>query len=127
MATIEVDHPVPSLPPRASLVEEPTRYVLELDVSDFAETELDVRLHGRFLTVVGEHETATNEQPFSMYERLEETFSLPEDVLGEELEAVFDRGTLEIRAPRYASLQTERRVPIHGKAKGVINPDATPC
>jgi HSP20 family molecular chaperone IbpA len=126
MTTTEVDHAAPILAPHASLIEEPARYVIELEVSGFAPNELDVTLHGRFLTVVGEHATATNELPFSVHERMEETFSLPEDVLGERVEAIFTRGTLEIRAPRFASLQGERHVRVRTKPNG-INPDATPC
>jgi HSP20 family molecular chaperone IbpA len=127
MATMEVERPVVTLPPHANLIEDSTKYVVEFDVSDFAQAELDVMLHGRFLTVVGEHESATSEQPFSVHERLEETISLPEDVLAEGVEATFDRAMLEIRVPRYASLQGERHVPLHRKANSVINPDATPC
>jgi HSP20 family molecular chaperone IbpA len=125
--TTMADAAVPHLPPHANLTGDSTKYVIELDLSDFAQTELDVTLHGRFLTVVGEHETPTNDRPFSVHERLEETFSLPEDVLGEGVEAIFERGTLEIRVPRYASLQGERHVPIHRKPNGAFNPDATPC
>jgi HSP20 family molecular chaperone IbpA len=127
MATMEIDHAVPTLPPHANLIEGPTNYVIELDVSDFAHAELDVSLHGRFLTVVGEHETPANDQPFSVHERLEETFSLPEDVHGDGVEAILEGGTLEIRIPRRAPVHGERHVPIHRRSKGAINPDATPC
>ena len=68
MATMEADHPVLTLPPHANLIEDPTKFVIELDLSDFALSELHVTLHGRFLTVVGEREP-TNGQPFSVHGR----------------------------------------------------------
>lgn len=126
MATME-DHPVRTLPRHTNLIEDPMTYLIELDVSDFARSDLAVTVHGRFLTIVGEHTTATNERPFSVHERLEESFSLPDDVLRDQVEAIFKRGTLEIRAPRYTPSDGEWHVPIRGAANWAINPDATPC
>jgi HSP20 family molecular chaperone IbpA len=127
MTTTPTDHESRALPPHANLTEDPTQYVVELDVSDFVADELDVIHHGRFLTVVGEHETATNEEPFSLHERLEETFSLPSDIVGWGVEAFYRRGMLEIKAPRCGPLPIERHVPVRTRPNGVINADATPC
>ncbi len=126
MTTIESDHAVLRLPLHAQVSEEPGAYLVELDVSGFDQAELDLTLHGRSLTVVGEHDDADSEQRFGVHERLEETFSLPDDVLTDRIEAFFGRGKLEIKAPRCGSQPHSRRVPVR-RTNGLINADATPC
>ena len=127
MTTIEADHAVLRLPLHAQVSEEPATYVLELDVTGFDQDELDLTLHGNALTIVGEHEEAGTDRTFGVHERLEETFSLPDDVVTDRIEALLGRGTLEIKAPRCAARQPDRRrVPVR-KRNGVINADATPC
>ncbi len=126
MTTIESDRAIVRLPLDAHVSEEPGAYVLELDVSGFDQGELDLRLHGRSLTVVGAHDDGDSEQRFGVHERLEETFFLPDDVLTDRVEAFFGRGKLEIKAPRCGLQPDSRRVPVR-RATGVINADATPC
>jgi HSP20 family molecular chaperone IbpA len=126
MTTNESDHGIPRLPLDAHVSEEPGAYVVELDVSGFDQGELDLTLHGRSLTVVGERDDADLEQGFGVHERLEETFSLPDDVLTDRIEAFFGRGKLEIKVPRCGLQPDSRRVPVR-RTTGVINADATPC
>jgi HSP20 family molecular chaperone IbpA len=125
MATADADRAILPLPLHAQVSEEPATYLIQLDVSGFDDAELDLTLHGHLLTVVGEHSGAAGER-FGVHERLEETFSLPDDVVTDRIEA-FSRGDrLEIRAPRARAWCGVRRVPVH-RANGVINADATPC
>jgi HSP20 family molecular chaperone IbpA len=126
MTTIEADRAVLRLPLHARISEEPATYLVELDVAGFDEVELDLSLHGRSLTVVGEHDEPGARNGIGVHERLEETFSLPDDVLTDRIEAFFRRGTLEIKAPRSGAHPESRRVPVR-KRSGVINADATPC
>ena len=112
MTTIEADRAVLRLPLRARISEDPATYVVELDVAGFDEAELDLSLHGRSLTVVGEHDAPRRTNRIGIHERLEETFSLPDDVLTDRVEAFFRRGTLEIKAPRCGVHAESRRVPV---------------
>lgn len=125
MTTVDADRAILLLPLHAQVSEEPATYLIQLDVSGFDDAELDLTLHGHFLTVVGEHSGAAGAR-FGVHERLEETFSLPDDVVTDRIEA-FSRGdSLEIRAPRAPAPPGVRRVPVN-RANGVINADATPC
>jgi HSP20 family molecular chaperone IbpA len=126
MTTIEADHAVLPLPLHARISDEPATYLVVLDVAGFDETQLDLSLHGHSLTVVGEHDAPDDGNGIGIHERLEETFSLPDDVLTDRIEAFFRRGTLEIKAPRSGAHANSRRVPVRRRS-GVINADATPC
>jgi HSP20 family molecular chaperone IbpA len=126
MTTIEADHAVLRLPLHARISEEPATYLVEIDVAGFDDAELDLSLHGRSLTVVGEHDAPEAGNAMGIHERLEETFSLPDDVATDRIEARFRRGTLEIRAPRGGVHVDSRHVPVRRRT-GAINADATPC
>jgi HSP20 family molecular chaperone IbpA len=103
-------------------------YVIELDVSDFAESELSIEALGPRLTVRGEHTETGGErrEPFRLHERLEESFRLPDDADDDLLEVVYDHGTLEIHAPR--TRLEPRSLPIdHPHNLFSFNSNAEPC
>jgi HSP20 family molecular chaperone IbpA len=102
-------------------------YVIELDVSDFLESELDVELMGARITVRGDQSEDPGDDgiPFRLQERLEESFRLPDDVDTDRIRVWYGHGTLEIRAPR--SRLEPRTVPIEHRSPYVGNPDAVPC
>jgi HSP20 family molecular chaperone IbpA len=112
---------------RARLREQEGRYVVELDVSDFTESELAVVLVGRTVTVRGEQiETPVDEgRAFRLRERLEESFRLPEDVDADQTKVFHRRGTLEIQVPKAAP--RSRRLPITARPTCLIDPGAEPC
>jgi HSP20 family molecular chaperone IbpA len=126
MATMQLVGNGHKLPAHANVREQPGEYVVDLDVSDFTETELTVEAVGPHLTVRGDQlETVEDDRKaFRLHERLEETFRLPDDVDTDRIKVFYTHGTLEIRAPR--TRPEPRRLPIEGPSFRV-NPDATPC
>jgi len=115
-----------TLPTHARVVERPDQYIIELDVSDFTESELGVEALGPCLTVRGE-QRRTDESDglaFRLQERFEESFRLPDDAEPEGTTVFYTHGRLEIHAPR-ARLET-RRLPIEGP-RPRVNHDAPPC
>jgi len=114
-------------PANAKLRADAREYVIELDVSDFLESELDVELVGARITVRGDQSLDPGDEgiPFRLEERLEESFRLPDDVDTERIRVWYWHGTLEIRAPR--SRLEPRTVPIEHRSPLVGNPDAVPC
>ena len=102
-------------------------YVIELDVSDFLESELEVELMGARITVRGDQSQDPGDDgiPFRLQERLEESFRLPDDVDTDRIKVWHGHGTLEIRAPR--SRLEPRAVPIEHRSPYVGNPEAVPC
>jgi HSP20 family protein len=115
------------LPTHATVHADACEYVVELDVSDFLESELDVELLGARITVRGDQlqDPGDDETPFRLHERLEESFRLPDDVDTDRIKVLYGHGTLEIRAPR--SAVAPRAVPIEHRSPYVGNPDAMPC
>ena len=115
------------LPARAKVREDSREYLIELDVSNFLESELTVEALGPVVTVRGD-QVATNEDEglaFRLHERLEESFRLPDDAEVDRIEVVYTPRALEIRAPR--TRLARRVLPIRHRSPYAINPDAEPC
>jgi HSP20 family molecular chaperone IbpA len=115
------------LPAAAKVRADAREYVVELDVSDFLESELDVELVGARITVRGNQSQDPGDDgiPFRLQERLEESFRLPDDVDTDRIRVWYGHGTIEIRAPR--SRLVPRTVPIEHRSPYVGSPDAVPC
>jgi HSP20 family molecular chaperone IbpA len=114
------------LPPHAHVREEPGEYLIELDVSDFTESELAIEALGPQLTVRGDQLETTEDhgEAFRLHERLEESFRLPDDADADQITVLYKHGTLELHVPR-TRLEL-RRLPIEHQ-RYLINPDAEPC
>ena len=115
------------LPAHASVRDDDREYVIELDVSDFLETELVVDVAGPRVTVRGDQvqEQDDDRAAFRLHERLEESFRLPDDADPDQLSALYAHGTLELHVPR-RDVQP-RRVPIEHRSPFVGNPNAEAC
>jgi HSP20 family molecular chaperone IbpA len=115
------------LPAHAKVRADAREYVIDLDVSDFLESELDVELIGARITVRGDQSQDPGDDgtPFRLQERIEESFRLPDDADADLIKVLYGHGTLEIRAPR--SRLEPRTVPIEHRSPYRINPDAQPC
>jgi HSP20 family molecular chaperone IbpA len=114
------------LPPHAHVREESDEYLIELDVSDFTESELAIEALGPQLTVRGDQlETMEDDRKaFRLHERLEESFRLPDDADADQIKVFYKHGTLEIHAPR--TRLEPRRLPIEHPSY-LVNPNAEPC
>ena len=76
-------------------------YVVRIAVPGFARQELDVEVMDHVVTVCGDQlQTASDDQPFRIHERLEERFTLPTDVDADRVTASYSRGALELHVPR---------------------------
>ena len=115
------------LPAHANVRDDDREYVIELDVSDFLESELTVDLVGPQVLVHGEQVQEQDEDKvaFRLQERLDETFRLPDDADPALMRAFYAHGTLELRVPRREI--EPRRVPIEHRSPLVCNPDAQAC
>jgi HSP20 family molecular chaperone IbpA len=115
------------LPAHANVRDDGHEYVVELDVSDFLESELAVDVLGLRVSVHGDQVREQDEETvaFRLQERLEESFRLPDDADPDRLKAFFAHGTLELHVPR-RELEP-RRVPIEHRSPFVGNPDAQAC
>lgn len=114
------------LPTHAYVCEEANTYVITLDVTDFAESELSVEALGPRVTVKGDQlDTIEDDgKAFRLHEQLRESFRLPDDAAADQIKVLYTHGSLEIQAPR--TRLEPRRLPIRHPSS-VINPDAEPC
>jgi HSP20 family molecular chaperone IbpA len=115
------------LPAHAHVREEPREYVIELELSDFTESELTVEALGPRLTVRGDQveSVADDFAAFRLHEHLEESFRLPDDADADQIQVFYKHGTLEIHAPR--TRLEPRRLPIEHTSPYRVNPDAEAC
>jgi HSP20 family protein len=97
---------VSALLPAADVYETANEFVVELEVPGYDEKELTIEVSDHTLKVTGARsETTTDvEKTFVLRGRLESEFEtrfeLPADADGGHIKAVFEKGVLELRAPR---------------------------
>jgi HSP20 family molecular chaperone IbpA len=115
------------LPARANVREDECEYVIELDVADFLDDELTVEILGARVTVRGDQvrEPGDDGAPLRLHGQLEESFRLPDDADAGRTTALYEHGTLEIRAPRF-TLEA-RRVPIEHRSPYAGSSGAAAC
>ena len=96
----------PALLPAADMYETDDEFIVELEVPGFAEKELEIELRDHMVRVKGERaETKERkEKAYHLHERLENAFErrfeLPAEADTERITATFEKGVLEIHAPK---------------------------
>lgn len=113
-------------PSHAHVHAEPQRYLIELDLPDFAEDELTVVTQGSRLSIRGDQQRSPADvaKPFRFHECFEESFQLPQDADASRVKVFWKHGTLELQVPR--NRLEFRRLPIE-HSHFAINPNAEPC
>jgi HSP20 family molecular chaperone IbpA len=109
------------LPANATMRETDVEYVVDVDVSGFALSDLHVEIEDHVVTIRGE----------SLGYALDESISLPLDADVEWPRALYEPGQLELRVPRLGSCNLGRRPveihlrnPVPSKAPARIGPGA---
>jgi HSP20 family protein len=96
----------PAVVPSADVYETPEEFVVELEVPGFDEQDLGLQVTDHTVVVKGEvrQSKERKERTFLLHERLERVFErrfhLPEEADTEKLTATFDKGVLELHAPK---------------------------
>lgn len=108
---------VTAVMPAADVYETEGEFVVELEVPGYEEKELGIEVSDRMLTIRGARSETKDEteKAFRLHERLEReferTFTLPPEIDGEHVAAVFEKGVLTVHAPK-ATLTEPRKVAI---------------
>lgn len=103
--------------PRTDLSETDGAYHLRLDLPGLSKDEIDINLQNNTLTVRGERESTqtAEEEEYVRVERafgtFHRTFTLPEAVDAESIEAVYEDGVLTITVPK-TETSTPRQIEI---------------
>ena len=96
----------PPVLPAADVYETETEFVLELEVPGYVEKELTIEAIDHTVAIRGERAEAKEktDKVFRLHERLEQhferRFELPPEIDAERLRAVFQKGVLEVHAPK---------------------------
>ena len=111
----------PSLSPAADVYETSDELVVELEAPGYEDKDLTLEVSDRQLTVRGKREEATEkkDKSFRLHERLESTFerrfALPAEIDAGKIAATFEKGILEIHAPK-AKEAIPQRIAIKKRA-----------
>jgi HSP20 family molecular chaperone IbpA len=97
----------------------PNEYVIYLDIPGIPKEELEVRVRGRKLRVRGSHGTCVagsgEIDRYCLERQVERTFTLPEDVVVDQVDALLKDGMLMIKLPR---LQDDEESESEDEAEG---------
>lgn len=111
----------PATVPAADVYETDDELVVELEVPGYDERELTLEVGDHTLTVKGRREESKKreEHAFRLHERLESSFerhfTLPTEVAADKVSATFEKGVLEIHAPK-AKEAIPQRIAIKKRA-----------
>lgn len=97
-----------SLP--AGLEDQESEYVMRAELPGFDPDEIDVKVSGDVLTVRAEHKAVEKQDEGSSYRygRFQESFRLPRGVLGEQIDARYHSGVLELHLPKSEESKAKR-------------------
>jgi HSP20 family protein len=107
----------PTLLPAADVYETASEWVVEVEVPGYGEKDLELEIADHSLTVKGARKETKEEKDkaFRLHERLEcefeRTFPLPPEADTEHVTARFEKGVLEVHAPKL-SITQPRKVAI---------------
>ncbi len=106
--------------PRFEMVSDPESYRVQAELPGMSNEDVKCELQGKVLTIEGEkkdlRESRKGETWFSerRYGQFRRSIPLPEDALGDQIDARFDKGVLTVRIPRSPEARKKSRViPIH--------------
>jgi HSP20 family protein len=103
--------------------EEPERYVVTAELPGFKPEEVKVGVVGNQIKIEGKHEEkgeekGTTYQRFGTFERI---FTLPENVVGENIKAEMENGLLKLVLPKAEAVKP-KEIPIAAAPKPVAEP-----
>jgi HSP20 family protein len=112
-----------SFVPSVDIGEDENNYLVTADLPGMKPEEIDIQVENNVLTIRGERksETRGKQQGYHRVERyygsFQRSFSLPEGVNSEAIEANVENGTLTLRVPKPATAQPKRvKVSVSGIA-----------
>ncbi len=107
----------PALLPAADVYETENEFVLEVEVPGYAEKELTIEAFDHTVAISGDRKEVEEkkDKTFRLHERLdkhfERRFELPPEADTKHLRAVFEKGVLEVHAPKSPEAKP-RKIPI---------------
>lgn len=111
--------------PSFDIVERDDAFVLKADLPGVKDEDVDLSVTGNQLTVSGSRQTEDRreDEHYYMYERaygdFSRTFTLPNQVSTEDIEASLENGELTITVPKRAEAKP-RKIPLSDRIKGKL-------
>ncbi len=108
--------------PSFEMVSDPEAYHVKAELPGMGADDVKCELHGRVLMIEGEKKEAREEKKddetwFSerRYGHFRRSIPLPEDALGENIDARFEKGVLTVKIARDVEARAEaRKIPVSG-------------
>lgn len=115
----------PSFMPRFDAREDADCYVIKADMPGIKQSDLDINVTGNRLVVSGQRQSEKTDESKAYYTRersfgsFSRTFTLPESIDTDHINASMQDGVLEIRVPKNPEAQA-KKIPV--QAKGSPSP-----
>ena len=91
-----------------------THYIASLDAPGFEVEDFEVKACGNRLCVKAQRNESqqSGEKSFQRYGRMERSFTLPEGVEADQIEARYHSGVLELKIPKGQEAESTRRIEV---------------
>ncbi len=110
--------------PRCDVDETDEAFLMNLDLPGVKKENINIEVNDRVMTVTGERKGETSKDGYSerFYGNFQRSFSLPEHIDTERIEAHYENGVLQVALPKAAAKVGRRIVIGHGeKTKGIFS------
>ncbi len=107
--------------PKVNISEDKNGYSISVAAPGLHKKDFDIRVDGQVLTVSGHQESNKEEKEEKMhrqeynYASFSRSFTLPEDVASDKIEAGYDGGVLKLSLPKkeLAKTKTDKTIPVN--------------
>ena len=110
--------------PRIEMYETPDEVVVKAEMPGLDKDSIDVRVRDNYLIIKGTKKQEKKEEKEhvffneSFYGEFQRVIPLPVEVKEEGIEAIYDKGILEIRLPKAEAAKKEVKIIVKGPEKG---------
>lgn len=113
--------------PSTELMETDEHYMMSIDLPGMKKDDIKIEVRDKMLTVSGERKRELNPEKSYRFQRYERTygffkrsFTLPDSILTDQIEARYENGVLELYLPKVAAAQP-RKIEIQNRSGGFFD------
>ena len=109
------DVPERTVIPNYDIIENDSEYLIDFSLAGFTKEDVSLNVENDILTIEGErkaNEDIKYNRKTTFYGKFKKTFTLPEDVVADKIDASFENGILSIGIPKNEKAKLSKSIEI---------------